>query len=191
MAKRTITVDLKIDTSDINQKFWQVWVDATEFVITREFDKIQAHYLDDLPNECVGLVWNDGLIQRLRNQASSPHRFSISKPQITEKIAEREEEEEDVYLMAIYHSHPEGSTTLSWADKRSFIGQHENDLRIPWLVVVKGSACLWYMQKEEGVDTNEMAHFHIEPSPESLDEIKSKATEHLLEMETSPKWTSP
>lgn len=154
--------------SEINQEFWAIYLRGTELVINREYHKIMAHFFDDLPNECVGLVWNDGHIQRLRNQANSPKRFSISKPQLAEKLTEREEQD-GIFLMAIYHSHPGGSPQLSGPDKKSFRAQHESGLRIPWLVVTEKKARLWFMDKKNGEETGMIGSFLFEPTLAEMD----------------------
>lgn len=107
---------------------------------------IYSHYHDDLPNECVGLVWADGSTQRLINQARSPKRFSISTPQLAERLAERTE---DDFLLTVYHSHPGGTTTLSWDDKRAMLHQWKNGIMVPWMVVTEEQATLWYPESTD------------------------------------------
>jgi proteasome lid subunit RPN8/RPN11 len=109
-------------------------------VLKSSLTEICIHFREDLPNECVGLVWEDGEIQRLRNQASSPNRFSVSLPQLAERLAEREGT-----VIAIYHSHPGGSSVMSSADKKSLSEQFDRGLPVPWLIVTEEDACLWYI----------------------------------------------
>lgn len=175
MAKRTIEVNIKVDTEDfqaqmqsINQEFWGLWLSGIDLVVGREMDQIKAHYQEDLPNECIGLIWNTGEIQRLRNQADSPVRFSISKAQLAERLAEKDVEDSNCYLMAIYHSHPGGNTLLSKADVRSFRAQHESGLEIPWLTVTETNARLWFMEKENGELTDKIGSFYIGKCPYPL-----------------------
>lgn len=94
--------------------------------------EIYAHYQEDLPNECVGLVWADGKVDRLTNQARSPKRFSVSMSQLVEVMGARQG-----IIMAIYHSHPGGSTGLSWEDQFSLRAQFTKGIPFPWLVVTE------------------------------------------------------
>jgi len=105
--------------------------------------KVYRHFNDDLPNECVGMVWDDGEVARLLNQAHSPERFSVSLPLLTEKLAAREG-----IVVAIYHSHPTGGTHLSSSDESSLRAQWRRDIFIPWLVVDGEGGKLWYPNTE-------------------------------------------
>jgi proteasome lid subunit RPN8/RPN11 len=81
------------------------------------FDEIVAHAIEDLPDECCGMVsGKDGTateVFRARNELASPFSYSVDSRdllRITGLIDERGEE-----LAAIYHSHtktaPEPSQT--------------------------------------------------------------------------------
>ena len=101
--------------------------------------KVYEHFFDELPNECVGMIWADGLVTRLVNQARAPDRFSVGLPLLAEKLGEREG-----VIIAIYHSHPNGSVRLSSHDEVSMRGQWRRDIPIPWLLVTEDSSRLWY-----------------------------------------------
>lgn len=90
-------------------------------------DEIVAHSLEDVPDECCGMVaGKDGVateVFRARNELASPYSYSVDARdllRITEDIDKRGEE-----LVAIYHSHtkspPEPSQTdinlaTNWPD---------------------------------------------------------------------------
>lgn len=122
------------------------YVDLVQEITEAQYPKILSHMEDESPNECVGLLWMDGQVQRLINQARSSSRFSISQPQLAERLAEMDETN---VLVCVYHSHPAGSTTLSWDDKRSLKRQWDRDLVIPWLVVTSENAALWYILDQD------------------------------------------
>lgn len=136
-------------TTTLNQEKME-WVEeylsVIEEIIKTKLPEITTHMEEELPNECVGLVWMDGQIQRLLNQARSPKRFSISTPQLAERLAQMDETN---VLICVYHSHPAGTTNLSWDDKRSLKRQWDRDIVVPWLVVGGREAVLWYIIDEE------------------------------------------
>ena len=70
-------------------------------------DEMVEHALDDLPNECCGIVaGKDGVAQKLyrtRNSEASPFRFNIHP--IDLKNAIEEADANDWQILVIYHSH--------------------------------------------------------------------------------------
>lgn len=118
------------------------YLDVVEEIVGDKREEILTHMEEELPNECVGLLWMGGEIQRLLNQARSPSRFSISQPQLAEKLAQMEASN---VLVCVYHSHPGGETNLSWDDKRSLKRQWDQGIVVPWLVVGKDKGTLWYL----------------------------------------------
>jgi proteasome lid subunit RPN8/RPN11 len=94
--------------------------------------QILAHATEALPEECVGLIWNDFTISKLINQARSAERFSISGAQWTEVVMDKGEAAE---LVAIYHSHPKGNREFSQADIDVFMDQRKEGYPFAWVVV--------------------------------------------------------
>lgn len=109
-------------------------------------DEVYEHMMDDSPDECVGLIWGDGHVTRLINQARSHERFSVSVAQMAEALTSR-----TGLIICIYHSHPGGTTGLSVDDQRSMREEWSNGYFIPWLVVTETTATLWYLD-EHGRD---------------------------------------
>lgn len=117
--------------------------DLGEFLVESDaMEKVYAHYSEGLPNECVGLVWENGETTRLINQARSPERFTVSIPQMAEALTSR-----DGMILCIYHSHPGGSTGLSIDDQRSMKEEWGNGYFIPWLVVTETISTLWVVDE--------------------------------------------
>lgn len=103
---------------------------------------VYAHFYEELPNECVGIIWNDGQIDRLINQARSPERFSVGLPQLAEVLGRRAGT-----VSVIYHSHPGGTTGLSVEDRMSMAAQFNKGIPIPWLVVTETRATLYFLEE--------------------------------------------
>lgn len=119
------------------------YIDAVvEVLNSGPMEQIQAHYLDDLPNECVGVVWDDGEVARLINQARSPERFAVSLPQLSIEFGRREG-----MVIAMYHSHPSGSTALSSPDRHNMRQQFRDGAFIPWLVVTESESNLFFIEE--------------------------------------------
>lgn len=133
--------------SSLIEEVWEeAFLDLVSEVVENSYPQVLSHMRDELPNECVGLIWMDGQVQRLLNQARSPERFSISQPQLAERLAEMDESN---VLVCIYHSHPNGDIRLSESDKRSLRAQWEKDLVIPWLVVTETEVTIWYIRDDD------------------------------------------
>lgn len=103
--------------------------DAIETAIPTIFDHAASLH----PEEVVGLVWTDGTVTRLINQARSTTEFSVGVAQLSEALVLVDPNEKTV--AAVYHSHPADSTALSHADQKSLKAQWEDDLHTPWVVV--------------------------------------------------------
>ena len=111
------------------------------------YSNVVAHMLRELPNECVGLLWSDGSISRLINQARSPSRFSAGGAQIAEAM---EKVDQDLLLAAVYHSHPGGRSTLSDDDENQLRLQFAAGVAIPWLIVnPSGDMRVWWWSEED------------------------------------------
>jgi proteasome lid subunit RPN8/RPN11 len=83
-------------------------------------DEIVAHALEDLPNECCGIVaGKDGTATRLyrtRNAEASPFRYNIDPRDILR--VEREIDENGWQVLVIYHSHVASEAFPSPTDVR-------------------------------------------------------------------------
>jgi proteasome lid subunit RPN8/RPN11 len=70
-------------------------------------DAMVQHAIDDLPNECCGIITGkDGAavtFYRTRNAEASPFRYNIDPRDILR--VEREMDEDDLSVLVIYHSH--------------------------------------------------------------------------------------
>lgn len=83
-------------------------------------DEMIQHAVDDLPNECCGIITGkDGEAVRLyrtRNMEASPFRYNID-PRDLLKI-EREMDDEGLQVLVIYHSHVASEAYPSQTDIR-------------------------------------------------------------------------
>jgi [CysO sulfur-carrier protein]-S-L-cysteine hydrolase len=83
-------------------------------------DEMVQHALDDLPNECCGIITGeDGLavkLYRTRNAEASPFRYSIDPRDILK--VEREMDEAGLQVLVIYHSHVASDAYPSPTDVR-------------------------------------------------------------------------
>lgn len=122
-----------------------LFLEGIEETLADVLPEIRSHMDEELPNECVGLVWYDRQIQRLINQARSPSRFTVSRAQLAERLAEMDASN---LLVCVYHSHPGGSIQMSWDDKRSMKDQWDKDIRVPWLIVTEEEATLHYLDDD-------------------------------------------
>lgn len=81
-------------------------------------DEIVAHSLDDLPNECCGLIGGDGeemrSVHRARNAAATWLRYEVH-PSDQIKIMDQIESDGDE-LVGIYHSHTKSEAYPSQTD---------------------------------------------------------------------------
>jgi [CysO sulfur-carrier protein]-S-L-cysteine hydrolase len=83
-------------------------------------EEMIQHAIEDLPNECCGLISGDGSgarkLYRTRNAEASPFRYSID-PRDLLRI-EREMDETDQSVLVIYHSHVASDAYPSPTDVR-------------------------------------------------------------------------
>lgn len=115
--------------------------------ITRAIPKMDAHMREDHPIECVGLILGAGQTVPLINQARSQTRFAVSKAQLAAALADIPPETDKVY--ALYHSHPEGSTSLSPADihNMSYAWTFEGFM-LPWVLLTPDNPpSLWWLDQ--------------------------------------------
>ena len=119
--------------------------DLVTEAITTAIPAMNIHTREGLPEEVVGLILSDGDIVRLINQARSKNRFTVSRAQMAEKLAYIDPEKHVV--VAIYHSHPDGTSTLSPTDIDSMRGTWADDgLTLPWVVVCPDSrVSIWWL----------------------------------------------
>lgn len=95
---------------------------------------IWDHMLEDWPIEACGLVWDDGSITRLRNQAASPSRFTVGRTQLAEALAAVSPDEK--LLAGVYHSHPNASGNLSDEDRESMKLMWLR-IEVPWIIATR------------------------------------------------------
>jgi len=74
---------------------------------------LETHMGEVAPNECVGLLFGNGNVIKLINQARSPHRFFVNPQQLLDHDTEFASE-----ITALYHSHPHRSAEPSGEDER-------------------------------------------------------------------------
>lgn len=111
------------------------------------YHSIVTHMLDELPDEAVGLLWSDGSVSRLINQARSPSRFSVSQPQLAEAM---DKVSPDLLLVGLYHSHPGGKEILSAEDEDQLRLQFTAGIPIPWLIInPSGNLKAWWWSQED------------------------------------------
>lgn len=134
-----------LDLDEVKEVSQGAFLDHVGEGVRESIDMIRTHLQEELPNECVGLLWGDGQVQKLINQARSPSRFSISQIQLAERLTEMDESN---LLICVYHSHPNGDLNLSWDDKRSMRRQWERNIPVPWLIVTVDKVRLWFITRE-------------------------------------------
>ena len=83
-------------------------------------DEMVQHAIDDLPNECCGIITGkDGAaatFYRTRNAEASPFRYSIDPRDILK--VEREMDDDGLQVLVIYHSHVASEAYPSPTDVR-------------------------------------------------------------------------
>jgi [CysO sulfur-carrier protein]-S-L-cysteine hydrolase len=83
-------------------------------------DEMIAHAIEDLPNECCGIITGkDGAANRFyrtRNAEASPFRYNIDPKDILK--VEREMDEDGSQVLVIYHSHVASDAYPSPTDVR-------------------------------------------------------------------------
>lgn len=121
------------------------YIDFVAGLVADAVPDLLAHMDDEAPNECVGLIWADGVTQRLINQARSSVRFSVSQGQMATSLAERGD---GALLSCFYHSHPGGNPHLSSHDKESLHAQFNRDLFIPWAVVTHTEIAIFWLDDD-------------------------------------------
>lgn len=100
-----------------------------------------GHMERDLPNECVGLLFENGLTIPMINQARSPDRFSVSQSSF---LLALDEAPPNLNFLGFYHSHPGGMLAMSNVDKQVFKEQLANDFPYAWVVVTESRALITY-----------------------------------------------
>lgn len=117
---------------------------------------MSAHFHDDLPNEAVGLLYENGLTVRLTNQARSPHRFSVGETQFHEAIMSVPS---DLNLIGLYHSHPGDRRTFSETDYHVMASQFESGYPYCWVLVLRDSLRIAHVS----LNDSEVKEFDIDP----------------------------
>jgi proteasome lid subunit RPN8/RPN11 len=81
-------------------------------------DMMIAHALQEVPNECCGLLLGrDGVVERvvaMKSDPPAPDRYYMDPVQQVEVFAEMQKHGQS--LIGIYHSHPQGPAGPSGAD---------------------------------------------------------------------------
>lgn len=130
---------------------------------------MNIHANEHWPEEVCGLVLSNGDIIRLINQARSAHRFTVSRSQLAEKLASIDPDLATV--VAIYHSHPRGTTTLSPTDVESMEKSWSDDgLTLPWVVIVPNSRVgVWWIDPRYRAPQSTIFHLN----PDVIDLLKA------------------
>jgi proteasome lid subunit RPN8/RPN11 len=83
-------------------------------------DEMIQHAIDDLPNECCGIITGNGgeaaTFYRTRNSEASPFRYSIEPRDILK--VERDMDDAGLQVLVIYHSHVASEAYPSPTDVR-------------------------------------------------------------------------
>lgn len=110
--------------------------------------------------EAVGIIWTDGTVRELVNQARSMDRFSVGVRQFVEALAEVDPGEKTI--LSLFHSHPSGSVVASRQDRDSILYQWENGMPRPWTILDPGSLSwsMWWVEGREvvGEEWREITH---------------------------------
>lgn len=128
----------------MNLPYDESFLDAVETAIPA----MNIHAREEAPVEAVGFVLSDGDIVRLINQTRSSSMFSVSRAQVADKLALIDPEKHSV--IALYHSHPSGTTTLSPDDQASMKKTWTDDgLTLPWVTIVPDSRlAIWWLDPQ-------------------------------------------
>ena len=120
---------------------------------------MNIHANEEYPVEAVGFILSDGDIMRLINQARYPSMFSVSRAQVADRLAAVDPDKHTV--IALYHSHPAGTTTLSPDDQVSMRKSWTDDgLTLPWVVVVPDSRlAIWWLDPHYQAPRSAIIHF--------------------------------
>jgi len=82
-------------------------------------DRIVAHAVEDLPNECCGLLIGSADVvedaARARNRKRSPTKFEVEPADHFQAI--RRARSAGLQIVGAYHSHPNGPSDLSESDR--------------------------------------------------------------------------
>lgn len=116
---------------------------------TQTIDLIRDH-VDADPFEAVGLIFEDGSIEPLTNQARSASRFFVNPNQLKETMVERFVRGANTDVWGIYHSHVlPGSTSKPSGEDVNFmnqIAQAWGDVR--HVIVTEEDMAVWVMNGE-------------------------------------------
>ena len=131
------------------------FLDAIEMA----YPAMNIHANEEAPIEAVGLVLSDGDIMRLINQTRSPSMFSVSRAQLAERLADIDPDKHTV--IAIYHSHPGGTTTLSPDDQASMRATWTDDgMTLPWITLVPDSRlAIWWLDPHYQAPRSAIIHY--------------------------------
>lgn len=127
---------------------------------------MNIHANEGAPEEVVGLVLSDGDIVRLINQTHSAHMFSVSRTQMADRLTMIDPEKHTV--IAIYHSHPKGTTTLSPDDQKSMRTSWIQDgLTLPWVTIVPDSRlAIWWLDPHYQGPRSSLVRFEFDVTRE-------------------------
>lgn len=116
--------------------------------ITTAIPGMNIHANEEYPVEAVGFVLSDGDVLRLINQTRSKNMFSVSRAQVADRLASVDPEKHTI--IALYHSHPGGTTTLSPDDQASMRNSWMDDgMTLPWVTIVPDSRiAIWWLDPQ-------------------------------------------
>lgn len=142
----------------MNVPYEEEFLDAVEAAIPA----MNIHAREDAPIEAVGFILSDGDIIRLINQARSATMFTVSRAQVADKLARIDPDRHTV--IALYHSHPGGTTTLSPDDQQSMRQTWTDDgLTIPWVTIVPDSRlAIWWLDPHYQAPRSALIRFEEE-----------------------------
>lgn len=107
--------------------------------ISQALGDVRSHMREELPREAVGLIWDDATTSELVNTGSDGE-FKVTDEDLAQAVKEVSGDRE---LIAVYHSHPQGSIHPSLTDVNSMREQFSNGSTVPWLIVTEDSNSLW------------------------------------------------
>jgi len=115
-------------------------------VLTAVEPLIAAHAADEYPREAVGIVFADGTIKRLINQARSEKRVVASADQVAAALDDSDSP------MCFYHSHPRTAAVPSPADRKAMAEQASHASYVPLLIYGIDGLRVWVWHDGDAVE---------------------------------------
>jgi len=107
---------------------------------------IATHAADEYPREAVGIVFANGTIKRLINQARSNKRVVASADQVAAALNDSDSP------MCFYHSHPRTPAVPSSADKKAMAEQASHLTYVPLLIYGIDGLRVWVWHDGDAVE---------------------------------------